>query len=183
MGAHGKRQRLPFRRRRDGATDYRRRMRLLRSGAPRAVVRISNTRTLCQLVTYDADGDQVLMTVTGSDLVATYGWSESHSRKSVPASYLVGYALGKAATVKRGTRKRSWTSDSPGPAQGAESSRPSRAWWTQDWRSPTASTSSLNRRASRASTSLSTSPMTSSRSRTRLRGHSDVGGTDHGRHE
>ena len=99
MGAHGKRQRLPFRRRRDGATDYRRRMRLLRSGAPRAVVRISNTRTLCQLVTYDADGDQVLMTVTGSDLVATYGWSESHSRKSVPASYLVGYALGKAATA------------------------------------------------------------------------------------
>ena len=82
MGAHGKRQRLPFRRRRDGATDYRRRMRLLRSGAPRAVVRISNTRTLCQLVTYDADGDQVLMTVTGS-VSSPPDWSESHSRKSI----------------------------------------------------------------------------------------------------
>ena len=183
MGAHGKRQRLPFRRRRDGATDYRRRMRLLRSGAPRAVVRISNTRTLCQLVTYDADGDQVLMTVTGSDLVATYGWSESHSRKSVPASYLVGYALGKAATSRGARGSDPGHRTRQGQPRGPSLRRPSRAWWTQDWRSPTASTFSLNRRASRASTSLSTSPMTSSRSRTRSRGHSDVGGTDHGRHE
>ena len=37
--AHGKSQRLRFKRRRNGKTDYRRRLRMLRSGIPRAVVR------------------------------------------------------------------------------------------------------------------------------------------------
>ena len=39
------RRRTIFRRRLSATTDYRRRLRLLKSGMPRAVVRISNTRT------------------------------------------------------------------------------------------------------------------------------------------
>ena len=93
----GNRRRTVLRRRKAGLTDYRRRLRLLRSQKPRAVVRVSNTRTSCQLVTWAAEGDLVVLNVTGSDLVKKYSWPEDMSKKSVPASYLVGFALGKAA--------------------------------------------------------------------------------------
>ena len=43
------------------------------------------------------DGDKVELSVTGDDLVSRYGWPEANSRKNIPASYLVGYALGKSA--------------------------------------------------------------------------------------
>ena len=55
--AHGKSQRLRFKRRRNGKTDYRRRLRMLRGGIPRAVVRVSNTQVTCQLVEFGMDGD------------------------------------------------------------------------------------------------------------------------------
>lgn len=96
----GVRRRSVFRRRRQNLTDYRRRLRLLRGKLPRAVVRISNTRTTCQLTNYKVDGDEVVVNITGSDLTSKYGWPESNSQKSVPASYLVGYAAGKAALAK-----------------------------------------------------------------------------------
>ena len=93
----GNNRRSIFRRRKAGLTDYRRRLKLLRGNKARAVVRISNTRTTCQLVTWAADGDLVAVSMTGSDLVKKYGWPDKRSLKSVPASYLVGFAMGKAA--------------------------------------------------------------------------------------
>jgi large subunit ribosomal protein L18 len=95
----GNNRRSIFRRRKSGMTDYRRRLKLLRGQMPRAVVRVSNTRTTCQLVTWAADGDLVTVNVTGSDLVKKYSWPEGRSLKSVPASYLVGFAMGKAAVA------------------------------------------------------------------------------------
>ncbi|MAP66039.1 MAG: 50S ribosomal protein L18 [Candidatus Poseidoniales archaeon] len=95
--AHGKNQRLRFKRRRDGETDYRRRMKLLRGETPRAVVRISNTQTICQLVEFNPDGDIVIASVNGKALVDKYSWPEDASRKSIPASYLTGFALAKNA--------------------------------------------------------------------------------------
>ena len=65
----GNNRRSIFRRRKAGLTDYRRRLKLLRGQKPRAVVRVSNTRTTCQLVTWSADGDQVSVSVTSSDRV------------------------------------------------------------------------------------------------------------------
>ncbi len=91
------RRRSIFRRRLSGTTDYRRRLGLLKSGLPRAVVRVSNTRTTAQLTTWQANGDRVVATVTGNDLTSRFGWPAEASKKSVPASYLVGFALGKAA--------------------------------------------------------------------------------------
>ena len=96
----GTRRRSVFRRRKAGLTDYRRRLKLLRGRKPRAVVRVSNTRTTCQLVTWTASGDLVTVSVTGSDLSKKYGWPQDFSKKSVPASYLVGYAMGKAAKAQ-----------------------------------------------------------------------------------
>ena len=72
-------------------------LKLLKSGNSRAVVRISNTRVVCQVISWQADGDKVEVSVTGDDLVSRYGWPESNSRKNIPASYLTGYALGKSA--------------------------------------------------------------------------------------
>ncbi len=95
--AHGKNQRLRFKRRRDGETDYRRRMKLLRGETPRAVVRISNTQTICQLVEFNPEGDIVIASVNGKTLVDKYSWPEDASRKSIPASYLTGFALAKNA--------------------------------------------------------------------------------------
>jgi len=94
---YGGKQRNQYRRRMSGETDYRRRLKLLRSGNARAVVRISNTRTVCQVVNWKVDGDKVELSMTGDDLVSRFGWPEGNSRKNVPASYLVGYAMGKAA--------------------------------------------------------------------------------------
>ena len=74
------RQRSVLRRRRAGLTDYRRRLKLLRGNKPRAVVRVSNTRTTCQLVSWAKEGDLVTATVTGSDLLKKYGWPESFSQ-------------------------------------------------------------------------------------------------------
>jgi large subunit ribosomal protein L18 len=66
--AKGKNQRLRFKRRRNSETDYHRRSRMLRSGIPRAVVRVSNNQVTCQLVGYEKGGDKILASVTGRRL-------------------------------------------------------------------------------------------------------------------
>ncbi|MEC9120606.1 MAG: 50S ribosomal protein L18 [Candidatus Thermoplasmatota archaeon] len=95
--AYGKNQRLRFKRRRNGETDYRRRMKMLRGGFARAVVRVTNTQTICQLVNYEPTGDKVKISIDGRTLVEKYGWPIDASRKSIPASYISGFAMAKAA--------------------------------------------------------------------------------------
>ncbi len=95
--AYGKKQRRKYARREHGQTDYRRRLKLLRGGEPRAVVRVTNTQTICQLAGYRPDGDAILAEASGSSLVKDHKWPKDASRKSVPASYLVGFALAKSA--------------------------------------------------------------------------------------
>ena len=98
--AKGRNQRLRFKRRRTAETDYHRRSRMLRSGMPRAVVRVSNTQITCQLVGYEKGGDQILASVTGKSLVDSFKWPADASRKSVPACYLAGFALATSALSK-----------------------------------------------------------------------------------
>ena len=86
--AKGKNQRLRFKRRRNAETDYHRRSRMLRSGTPRAVVRVSNAQVTCQLVAYEDGGDKILASVTGKSLVDSFKWPADASRKSVPAHRL-----------------------------------------------------------------------------------------------
>ena len=97
MMAKGARQRLQYRRRRSGETDFHRRLKLLKSGKPRAVVRISNTQVQCQFTEYLAKGDKILYNITGKTLVNKFKWPDKYSKKSMPASYLAGFALGKQA--------------------------------------------------------------------------------------
>jgi len=96
MAVHGKNQRLKYKRRRTGETDYRRRLKLLRGEMPRAVVRVSNTRVVAQIVTYEKDGDKIAVQTNSSEL-HSHGWPKDASIKSVPSAYLTGFSLGKKA--------------------------------------------------------------------------------------
>ena len=93
--AHGRKQRRRYKRRSTGQTDYHRRLKLLRGGTPRAVVRITNTQIICQLVSYQSEGDQVISAADGKSLRSKYAWPSKASTKSVPAAYCTGYALAK----------------------------------------------------------------------------------------
>jgi large subunit ribosomal protein L18 len=93
--SHGPRYRVPFRRRREGKTDYRHRLRLLKSGTPRAVVRLSRHRVMVALTAYDPQGDRVLAAAESREL-ARVGFPSS-AAVSTPASYLTGYLAGLRA--------------------------------------------------------------------------------------
>ncbi len=97
MKTQGPHYRVPFRRRREGKTDYRRRQRLLRSATPRAVVRKTLNQTLVQIVEADAGGDRVLASARSLDL-NEHGWAVGTG--NVPAAYLTGYLAGKRAVAK-----------------------------------------------------------------------------------
>lgn len=93
--AHGARYRVPFRRRREGRTDYKRRQALLKSRQPRVVVRRSLTNVRVQVVAYAPEGDRVLASADGRELAAL--GLQGTSGKSVPAAYLTGLLAGKRA--------------------------------------------------------------------------------------
>ena len=95
--ARGARTRVPFRRRREGRTDYRRRLRLLRSGVPRAVIRKSLNQTQVQIVTYDESGDKIVASAVSAEL-KDLGWSAGTG--NVPAAYLTGLLAGRRAASK-----------------------------------------------------------------------------------
>jgi large subunit ribosomal protein L18 len=94
--ATGPRYNVPMRRRREGVTNYHQRLRLLKSGEPRLVARISNRHALAQIVTLGAEGDRTLASAHSSDL-ADYGWEAPTS--NLPAAYLTGYLAGRRAVA------------------------------------------------------------------------------------
>jgi large subunit ribosomal protein L18 len=93
--AHGARYRVPFRRRREGRTDYKRRVALLKSRQPRVVVRRSLTNVRVQVIGYDPTGDKVLASADGRELAGL--GLQGTSGKSIPAAYLTGVLAGKRA--------------------------------------------------------------------------------------
>ncbi len=95
--ATGPRYRVPFRRRREGRTDYRHRAALIKSGMPRAVVRKSNRHVRVQFVGFTDKGDVVLASAVSTEL-EKMGWTGSG--KSTPGAYLTGLLAGKRAAEK-----------------------------------------------------------------------------------
>jgi large subunit ribosomal protein L18 len=93
--SEGPRHRVPFRRRREGRTDYRQRLALLKSGQPRAVVRFSHGRVLVALTSYDPSGDRVLAMADSHEL-GRVGFPKLGTA-STPAAYLTGYLAGLRA--------------------------------------------------------------------------------------
>ncbi|MBS7645230.1 MAG: 50S ribosomal protein L18 [Candidatus Bathyarchaeia archaeon] len=93
--AKGSRYNLPYRRRREGKTDYRRRMRLILSGKPRFVVRASNKYVIVQVVEARIEGDRVLASAHSKELTSKYGWRGGCG--NTPAAYLTGLLAGSRA--------------------------------------------------------------------------------------
>ncbi len=82
------------RRRAEKKTDYKQRLKLLKSNEPRLVVRKSNNHTRIQLVDWKEDGDEVLARA-GTDELHEFDW-KGHTG-NLPAAYLAGYLLGQRA--------------------------------------------------------------------------------------
>lgn len=57
-----------FRRKREGRTDYKKRLKMLVSSIPRLVVRRTNKSIIVQVVEYSENGDKVIITANGSEL-------------------------------------------------------------------------------------------------------------------
>ncbi len=96
--ATGPRYIVKYRRRREGKTDYRKRLQLLLSGKPRLVVRRALNNFTIQLVEYEPDGDRVVFTVHSKVLAKKFGW-KGH-RGNIPSAYLTGLIAGYLARMK-----------------------------------------------------------------------------------
>ena len=94
----GPRYHVKPRRHRERKTDYRLRLKLLRSKKPRIVVRKSLRAIRVQFVEYNAQGDRILASAISSELVKEYGWK--YSASNTPAAYLTGVLAGKRAKEK-----------------------------------------------------------------------------------
>nr|EGQ40655.1 MAG: LSU ribosomal protein L18P [Candidatus Nanosalinarum sp. J07AB56] len=98
---------VPERRRREQATDYEQRLKLLKSGKPRAVTRTSNRHTRVHLSAFNREGDENAAQTVSKEL-REYGWE--HSTSSIPAAYLTGLLAGhrtdvEEAVLDTGTRE------------------------------------------------------------------------------
>lgn len=83
-----------YRRKRERRTDYRRRLKLLKSGLPRLVVRASNKLIRAQLVQYNQEGDKTLVEFCSKEL-PKMGWKGDED--NLAAAFLTGLALARKA--------------------------------------------------------------------------------------
>lgn len=90
----GKTYRVPWRRRREGRTDYHARYKMLLSGKIRAVVRKSLRHIVVQFVKAEIGGDKTL-SFTKSTELRKYGWE--YNCGNIPAAYLTGFLAGLKA--------------------------------------------------------------------------------------
>lgn len=89
---------MPFRRRREGKTDYSKRLALLKSEMPRIVVRKSLKYINAQIIEYDTIGDKTVVSATSKQL-KSLGWK--FSCDNIPAAYLTGVLIAKKAAEKK----------------------------------------------------------------------------------
>lgn len=87
-----------FRRRREGKTDYKKRLTFLKSRKPRLVVRKSLNYIRAQIVEYDMAGDKTIASATSHEL-KKLGWK--FACDNLPAAYLTGLLIGKKAVEKK----------------------------------------------------------------------------------
>ena len=88
---------VKFKRRNEGKTNYKKRLAMLKSGRPRAVIRKTNYNMQVQIVNYKKEGDATIATANSKELVKI-GWK--HHTGNTPAAYLTGYLCGVRAKGK-----------------------------------------------------------------------------------
>ncbi len=87
---------VPFRRRREGKTYYKKRTALLKSRKPRFVVRKQNRGLVIQVLKYSKEGDLVVVGAHSS-VLKQFGWLP---KRNIPTAYLLGLYIGKLAKEK-----------------------------------------------------------------------------------
>lgn len=88
---------VSYRRKREGKTNYKKRLELLKGRTDRIVVRKTNKQIIMQIIRYSENGDNVLITTQSKELQKK-GWK--HSLKNTPAAYLTGMLIAKKAQEK-----------------------------------------------------------------------------------
>lgn len=93
-----KKARITYHRKREGKTNYKKRLRLLQSRKKRLVIRRTNKYVIAQIVEYKPSGDVVVVS-SNSKALTKLNWK--YSCKNLPASYLTGLMLSKKAKDKK----------------------------------------------------------------------------------
>lgn len=88
---------VQYRRRRNGETNYKKRLNLLKSGKSRFVMRFSNKHAVAQMVDYTPDGDIIVSHAHSSEL-KKFGWT--FNTGNLPSAYLTGLLCGLRALKK-----------------------------------------------------------------------------------
>lgn len=86
---------VKFRRRRESATNYKKRFGMVKGGITRVVFRRSNSTIIGQVIKYSEKGDMVMARADSKEL-AKMKWP---SRANRATAYLTGYLLGKKAAA------------------------------------------------------------------------------------
>jgi len=88
---------VQFRRRRQGLTDYRKRLALIKSEKPRLVIRKTLNSMIMQIVEFRDTGDRTIAAANAGEL-KKFGWKAGIG--NLPAAYLTGMLLAKRAKGK-----------------------------------------------------------------------------------
>lgn len=97
----GKTFTVPFRRKKEGRTYYKKRLKILLSNKFRFVVRKSLSNIQASVIAYHEKGDKILFTVN-SKMLTKLGWKGYTG--NLPSAYLVGLLAGKRA-VENGVKE------------------------------------------------------------------------------
>lgn len=95
---YGPSYRVPYRRRREGKTDYLARRALVLSRIPRFIVRGSLKHMTVQIAEAQPNGDKIITAANSRELTKTFGWPASCS--NLPSAYLTGFLCGSRAMGK-----------------------------------------------------------------------------------
>lgn len=84
------------RRRKECKTNYSKRIKLLKGECPRMIFRKTNKYIIAEYITSKKAQDKIEIGITSKELLK-YGWPKDFkgSLKSIPASYLTGFLIGK----------------------------------------------------------------------------------------
>ena len=87
-------KKVNYRRKREGKTNYKKRLKLLLSKKPRLVIRRSLNNISLQIIEYQTNGDKIIVGTNSSEL-KKMGWTANTG--NIPAAYLTGLLLAKKA--------------------------------------------------------------------------------------
>ena len=88
---------VAYRRKREGKTNYKKRLSLIKSGKPRLVIRKSLKSTTLQIISFDPKGDKIIAAVNSNEL-KKLGWD--YNKANLPSAYLAGLLLAQNAKQK-----------------------------------------------------------------------------------